>query len=129
MQNNPRLNEDSRLITKLELSELRMITDGDVPWFLLVPQVEGVVELIDLDDNSQLQLLKEINMVSNKLKSIGNVDKINIATIGNIVSQLHIHIIGRYNNDRAWPGTIWGTQKTKDLTDEEFNKWRAVTCN
>jgi diadenosine tetraphosphate (Ap4A) HIT family hydrolase len=126
MNLNSRLENDSQLIKKLNISQLRIMNDGDVPWFILVPEVDNCNELTDLDMESQVALLEEINYVSMVLKQNCKIDKLNIASIGNIVSQLHIHIIGRYNSDRAWPGTIWGTTKSRDLDENSFAKWKLL---
>lgn len=78
------------------------------PWLLLVPQVGGAKEWIDLSREEQHQLSDEIAIVSHILKAVVTPDKLNIATLGNQVSQLHIHVIGRYQGDKAWPNPVWG---------------------
>jgi diadenosine tetraphosphate (Ap4A) HIT family hydrolase len=123
MKLDPRLENDSKLIRKLNVSQLRIMNDGEVPWFILIPELNDCNELTELDMDDQIKLLEEINFVSDVIKENCKVDKLNIASIGNVVSQLHIHIIGRYNTDRAWPGTIWGTKGQKELDEISFAKW------
>jgi diadenosine tetraphosphate (Ap4A) HIT family hydrolase len=119
MQINERILADSEFITKLKLSEVRLIKDGDLDWFVLIPLKEGKKDWSDLDIEDQFELCREISLVSEKLGDV-NPDKINVASLGNMVPQLHIHVLARYKNDRAWPGAIWGTQASK-----EFDKSRA----
>lgn len=86
-----------------------MMPDSDNPWCVLIPPVENITELHQLSDQQQSLLLADINFIAKILTSEFNPDKLNIAMLGNIVPQLHVHIIGRYKNDRAWPNPIWGT--------------------
>lgn len=122
MKINERLAADTILIKDLELCELRLLKD-ELDWFVLVPKRESITEIYELDKKDQAVLLDEINFVSLKLKEIGNPDKINIGAIGNVVSQLHIHIIGRFKTDRAWPNTIWGTESTAKFDMEKVEFW------
>jgi diadenosine tetraphosphate (Ap4A) HIT family hydrolase len=78
------------------------------PWVILVPRVEDAVELIDLSQAQQHELMDEISLVSKVLNQSYDPDKLNIATIGNIVRQLHIHVVARYRSDPAWPSPVWG---------------------
>lgn len=121
---NPRLENDSLLIKKLTLCELRLMKDGELDWFLLVPRREGAQEITDLSEDEAALLWSEIKKVSNTLKAYGKVDKINIGMIGNIVTQLHVHIIGRLKTDRAWPHTIWGSKAECDFNQERLLFWK-----
>jgi diadenosine tetraphosphate (Ap4A) HIT family hydrolase len=87
-------------------------------WLILVPEVPSAIELIDLNENQQQQLLAEINQVSHILKNHFPCDKLNIAMIGNIVSQLHVHIVARRKDDISWPNPVWGGPKLA-YTDQE----------
>lgn len=78
------------------------------PWIVLVPRVEDVSEWIDLEREQQHQLSDEIAIVSHILKALVTPDKLNVATLGNQVSQLHVHVIARYKTDKAWPNPVWG---------------------
>ncbi|MDO8954219.1 MAG: HIT family protein [Gammaproteobacteria bacterium] len=108
---NPQVETDSAIIAKLEISHLRLMDNAHYTWVLLVPEVPGAMELIDLNATEQLQLLAEINQVSHILKQHFSCDKLNIAMLGNKVSQLHVHIIARRTNDACWPEPVWGGPK------------------
>lgn len=103
-----RLARDSMHITDLPLCNVRLMDNKNFPWLILVPKVAGASEWIDLDRDAQHQLSDEIAVVSHILKALVTPDKLNIATLGNQVSQLHIHLIARYKGDSAWPNPVWG---------------------
>ncbi|MDA9818010.1 HIT family protein [Flavobacteriaceae bacterium] len=117
----PKLATDSFFIKDLELSKLLLINDANYPWVILVPQKTNLVEIIDLSKQNQVLLMEEIDEVSKIIKKITNCDKINIANLGNVVSQLHIHIIARFKNDASFPQPIWGRQKPKPYQEKEKN--------
>lgn len=102
------LAQDSHPIIELGLSSLRLMDDSNYPWVILVPRVADVRELIDLDASQQVQLLDEVNRVSHALKKLFRPHKLNIAALGNLVPQLHVHLIARYRDDPAWPAPVWG---------------------
>jgi diadenosine tetraphosphate (Ap4A) HIT family hydrolase len=104
-----RLAADSVLIADGPLSQIRLMNDDRFPWVVLVPRAPGASEWIDLDGSQQRLLLAEINQVSRHLKQKPNVTKLNIGALGNIVPQLHIHLVGRHEGDAAWPGPVWGS--------------------
>ena len=104
-----RLAADSVLIADGPLSQIRLMNDARFPWVVLVPRVAGASEWIDLSGDQQRLLLAEINQVSRHLKQKPNVTKLNIGALGNIVPQLHIHLVGRHEGDAAWPGPVWGS--------------------
>lgn len=104
-----RLEKDSHFIVNLELSALYIKNDKENPWFVLVPRRLKAVELIDLNHEEQCMLMEEISIVSDFLNNYYRPSKINIGSLGNIVRQLHIHVIARYESDRAWPQALWGT--------------------
>ena len=105
----PRLAADSVLVADGPLSQLRLMDDARFPWLVLVPRVAGVEEWIDLDGGAQRQLLAEVNLAGRLLRSLGPVHKINIGALGNIVRQLHVHVVARGEGDAAWPGPVWGS--------------------
>ena len=109
----PRLAEDSVFVHQLALSELRLMDCKHFAWMLLVPRVPDVQEFIDLDETNQQILMREITTVSQIVRTIWHPDKLNTAMIGNVVAQLHIHIVGRYKNDIAWPKSVWGHTPTE----------------
>ncbi len=103
------LKSDLIFLGNLELSQVLLYPCSTNPWVVLVPRVAEVTEIFELSESQQMILLKEINWISKFLKSAFKADKINTAALGNIVSQLHIHIQARYKHDPRWPGTLIGT--------------------
>ncbi|MCV6574180.1 MAG: HIT family protein [Cohaesibacter sp.] len=117
----PRLKADSLALCELELCTVRLAKDANYPWLIMVPKVAGMVELIDLSLQDQHKLTDEIALISSLLRSVTQCDKLNVAALGNMVRQLHIHVIARFEEDGAWPGPIWGVlpAKTYDGADQE----------
>lgn len=109
-----RLQEDSIHLTDLSLCRVFLKKDAENPWLVLVPLRENKKEIIDLEITDQNLLLEEIRTCSLALKKIFSPDKLNVAVLGNIVPQLHVHIIARYQRDRAWPNPIWGTSSKQE---------------
>lgn len=109
----PRLAEDTLVIGDFPLSRLLLMNDASYPWFILVPRRAGIREIFELRDDDQLQLLKESSQLAMVLSRIFEADKLNIAALGNLVPQLHIHHIVRYRSDRAWPQPVWGLYPAK----------------
>jgi diadenosine tetraphosphate (Ap4A) HIT family hydrolase len=105
----PRLAADSLFIADLPLSQLRLMNDARFPWLVLVPRLQGAVEWVDLPDDQQAALLSEINRATRSLRDIASFDKLNIGALGNIVRQLHVHVVARRVGDAAWPGPAWGS--------------------
>lgn len=103
-----RLAGDTVRVGAFPLSLLLLSRDANYPWFILVPQREGVREIHQLAESDQYQLLRESNNLARVLTTVFRPDKINIAALGNVVPQLHLHHIGRYITDPAWPRPIWG---------------------
>ena len=124
MKLDSRLVNDSEHIATFDLSELRLIKDGELDWFMLIPLRENTIEWCDLSLEDQQVLCIEIDKVSKLLKSEG-ADKVNIGALGNMVPQLHIHIIGRIKSDRAWPNAIWGTQSKNDFNSSRVDYWKS----
>ncbi len=104
----PQLEQDTETIGDLPLSRLLVSNDANYPWLLLVPRRPSASEIIDLDAADQQQLMAEIAVVSAALKAITACDRLNVAAIGNMVPQLHVHIVARRRDDSAWPKAIWG---------------------
>ncbi|MEZ5841474.1 MAG: HIT family protein [Hyphomicrobiales bacterium] len=102
-----RLAADSVPVADLALSTVRAMRDANYPWLLVVPKKAGAVELIDLDCDERAVLVEEIAAVSEALKAATGCDKLNVAALGNVVSQLHVHVIARFASDAAWPGPVW----------------------
>ena len=104
----PRLAADTHAIGELNLSRLVLFDDARFPWLVLVPRIAGARDLIDLDEGDQRTLLGEIDAVSRALFALVNPDKLNVAALGNVVPQLHVHVIARFSGDAAWPQPVWG---------------------
>jgi diadenosine tetraphosphate (Ap4A) HIT family hydrolase len=103
-----RLEADCEFVANLGVCSLLLMNNASVPWFILVPSVMRATELTELPMEQQQQVLHEMNQVAAMVTSLYNPDKLNIGALGNVVSQLHIHIIGRFTNDPAWPSPVWG---------------------
>lgn len=108
-----RLADDTIAVGDLPLSRLLLIKDATYPWFLLVPRRAGAREIIDLDLVARGQLMTEIAMVSQALKDETGCEKLNVAALGNVVAQLHVHVIARFAADAAWPKPVWGQHKAR----------------
>ncbi len=106
------LEKDSRIITDLKLCQVRLINNSDFPWVILVPRLSNIIEITDLSDVDYNLLNAETKLVAQALQSESAPDKLNIAMLGNVVSQLHIHIIARYKNDKLFPKPVWGCEFT-----------------
>ena len=104
----PQLAADTGLVGDLSLSQVRLMNDANFPWLVLVPRRVGATEIIDLDPADQSGLMIEIANVSHALKAISPCDKLNVAAIGNMVPQLHVHVVARQRSDAAWPRPVWG---------------------
>jgi diadenosine tetraphosphate (Ap4A) HIT family hydrolase len=102
------LTKDTIDIGDLPLCRVLVIKDANYPWLLLVPRREDAIEIIDLDEVEQAQLMTEISRVARALKDVTRCDKLNIAALGNVVPQLHVHVIARRTGDVAWPRPVWG---------------------
>ncbi|MCK5882489.1 MAG: HIT domain-containing protein [Bacteriovoracaceae bacterium] len=105
----PVLKKDTHLLGELDLCEVRLLPDSSNPWLILIPKCSDIKEIFQLTAQEQGTLMAEIVKVSEMMSSLFSPDKINIGALGNMVPQLHIHIICRFKEDRAWPGSIWGT--------------------
>lgn len=109
MQLDPRLESSSSLVTNLALCQVRLNHNAAFPWLLLIPNQEIIVEIIDLSTENQQILMQEIALASQVMQTLFHPDKLNVASLGNVVPQLHVHIIARYKNDKAWPNPVWNT--------------------
>ena len=103
-----RLQRDSDCLLRLGLCQLRLIRDSRWPWLVLVPQRAGVSEIFELTPLDQAVLTFEMNMVAAALQKVTGADKVNVGALGNIVRQLHVHVIARKEGDANWPGPVWG---------------------
>ena len=106
--------------SKMASSVLLLMNNADFPWLVIVPIGVEAIDIDELSEQRQLQILKEANALSAFLKRHYPVDKINFATIGNIVSQMHFHLVARNRHDSAWPGVVWGTKATKKYSNDQI---------
>jgi diadenosine tetraphosphate (Ap4A) HIT family hydrolase len=131
-QINERLRADCVVLAKLSLSHLLLMNNSLVPWFILVPETEAV-ELYDLSREDHARLTDEIRLVSRFVESEFEVEKLNVAAIGNIVRQMHIHVIGRRTDDFAWPGPVWGRPEKEAYLEGEIarlvSEWKSFAKN
>ena len=104
----PQLEKDCFVVGQFPLCALLLLNDANYPWFILVPQREGITEIHQLSEEDQQQLMRESSLLAAAIEKEFNADKINIAALGNMVPQLHIHHIVRYKSDPAWPAPVWG---------------------
>ena len=113
--------KSSHFICELNLCSIRLIDNKNFPWIILIPKRKGITDMSELNTKDQLLLMKEIIYCSKLMKKVFKTSKLNIEKIGNIVPQLHIHIIARYKNDCTWPLSVWVT-KGKSYTKEKLAK-------
>lgn len=123
-----RLARDSELLMRMGLCELRLMGDSRWPWLLLVPQRPGITELFELTPLDQAMLTFEQITVAAALKTATGATKINVGALGNIVRQLHVHVIARSEGDANWPGPVWGhgTAIAYDDGDRQAFKTRLL---
>jgi len=109
----PRLAADTAFVADWRLSRVLLMNDARFPWLILVPRRAGLVELDDLRGDDQATMLREINRAMALLRAMAPCDKLNIGALGNIIRQLHVHVIARNASDAAWPRPIWGTDSAQ----------------
>lgn len=103
------------------------MNDSNYPWFILVPRVQGLSEIIELDNDQLAQFWQESNKLSRMLKTDFSAEKLNIAALGNVVAQLHIHHIARFKHDVAWPQPVWGVVSAIPYTNLQIEMVKAIT--
>ena len=118
----PRLLNDCLVIGRFSLCHLLLVKDANYPWFILVPDRDGIREIYQLPEQDQIQLISESSTLSERLMKIFNGDKFNVATLGNQVPQLHLHHIVRYQGDPAWPGPVWGKVPARAYSEDELDE-------
>jgi len=116
-----RLREDTIVVGAFELSLVLLHRDANYPWCILVPQVASISEIHHLELGDQRRLIRESSQLAQAMVDNFAPDKMNVAALGNIVSQLHIHHVARYQSDAAWPGPIWGAVSAKSYGEEALN--------
>ena len=121
--------KSSHYISDLKLCTIRLIDNTKFPWIILIPKRKDVTDITELNSKDQLLLVKEIVYCSKLMKKIFRTSKLNVEKIGNIIPQLHIHIIARYRNDSSWPLSVWvvkGKTYSKFALEKVLNKLRKV---
>jgi diadenosine tetraphosphate (Ap4A) HIT family hydrolase len=118
----PRLAADTLAIGDLGLSRLLLMNDARFPWLILAPRRENISELCELDLADRAALVEEIAAVSEALRAAPGVDKINVGALGNVVRQLHVHVVARHVGDAAWPGPVWGAGAPQAYEPQQARK-------
>lgn len=118
----PQLEKDCLLLGRFELSYVLLMKDANYPWLILVPAVEGISEIYQLSESQQQLLLTESSYVAEKMMTHFQGRKMNIAALGNIVPQLHLHHVVRYEDDPAWPAPVWGKLPANPYTDAQLSE-------
>ena len=116
-----RLEADTHAIVDWPVSSVRLMNDATYPWLILVPRQNEIRELYELSQADRNQVMEEISQASKVLNGLYGLDKINVGAIGNMVPQLHIHVIARTVSDPSWPGPVWGAHPPKPYDDETFS--------
>ena len=117
-----RLRNDTLVVGQLPLSSVLLSKDSNYPWCILVPRRNNIREIYQLERADRLQLLEESCILSEVMDGLFKPSKMNVAALGNMVPQLHLHHIARYENDPAWPGPIWGAATANPYTDKQGSK-------
>ncbi|MBA5708164.1 HIT domain-containing protein [Pseudomonas fulva] len=125
----PRLHQDTWVLGNFALCQLLLSRDANYPWFILVPRRAEVSELFDLSLDDQHLLWQETTQLAEALKRSYGADKMNVATLGNVVSQMHMHVIVRQHDDVAWPAPVWGKCPAVAYTDAQVQAIRARVRN
>lgn len=129
-QLHPQLAADTAVVGEMPLCRLLLLNDAQYPWCILVPRIAGAKELHRLDDADQLQVLRESVALSRAMEWLFKPHKMNLAALGNVVPQLHLHHIARYRSDAAWPQPVWGRQPAQPyeaaLLDERLSLLRGA---
>jgi diadenosine tetraphosphate (Ap4A) HIT family hydrolase len=110
-----RLAADSLPLCQTEMSLLRVSRDARFPWLILIPQRAGLADLVDLAPDDETRVMADVRAASLALRQATGCDKLNVASLGNMVRQLHVHIVARFEGDAAWPGPIWGVGEAEPL--------------
>ncbi len=114
-----RLQQDTFYLGRLTLCDVLLMNDARYPWVILVPRREGVSEIYQLSEDDQQLLASESTWLAKQLAMLVAADKMNIAALGNVVSQLHIHHVARYQMDAAWPAPVWGVGEAVPYNHDE----------
>ncbi len=114
----PQLESDSVFVADLDLCQVRLMDDSRFGWLLLIPRRGGLKDLTDLTQDERAEAMEEVAACGEALKTVETCDKLNVASLGNMVPQLHIHVIARQQGDAAWPGPVWGAGERVHYSEE-----------
>ena len=123
----PQLAKDTVLVKNLALCRVLLMKDATYPWLILVPERADIREIHTLSEADQIILMREMTHVSRTVEALFDADKMNVAALGNMVPQLHIHIIARFERDAAWPGPVWGKVPAKPYEPDALDDLVAKT--
>jgi len=125
----PRLHDDTLPIGDLALSNLRLMDDARFPWVVVIPRRPNLSELIDVSPVDRLRLGQEVDAVSRALQKVTSCDKLNVGALGNMVRQLHVHVVARFEADESWPHPVWSRGERRRYqpwdSDEMISRLRA----
>lgn len=124
-QLDPRLSGDTLPLGEWPLCKVLLMDDTHYPWLILVPRVLSAAELIDLDPGQRAQLSRETDAAALALRNVFSPDKLNVAALGNVVRQLHVHVIARFKADAAWPAPVWGAVAVEKRLDSQSDALRV----
>lgn len=122
----PRLAADTLQVCDLPLCRVLLMNDARFPWLILVPRLAGAIEIADIAEDSQIRLIGEITAASRALRGVAPCDKLNVGALGNVVAQLHVHVVARVEGDAAWPGPVWGSGAARPYDDAWLNSMAAA---
>jgi diadenosine tetraphosphate (Ap4A) HIT family hydrolase len=125
----PKLSADAAFVADWNLSRLLVMNDVRYPWLILVPRRDGLTEIFDLDMINRQTLIEEIARASEGLKKLTGAAKINIGALGNLVPQLHVHVVARHPGDAAWPGPVWGQSAAQPYEPPALVKFMRELVN
>ncbi|WP_419535503.1 HIT domain-containing protein [Endozoicomonas sp.] len=118
----PQLARDCVVVGDFPVCRLLLMNDSQYPWFILVPRHQGIEEIYQLDEATQQQLLFESSYLAEMLQVLFSAEKMNVAALGNVVRQLHVHHVVRYSTDAAWPAPVWGKHPARPYMDAELSE-------
>jgi len=122
----PQLERDTVGLGDLPLARVLVNNDANYPWLIVVPRRPDLVEVIDLDEAAQAQLMSEVTRVARALRDVTACHKLNVAALGNVVPQLHVHVIARFRHDAAWPNPVWNVVSRRAYQREELETFMTA---
>ena len=118
----PRLRQDTFSLGQFELCRVLLMNESRYPWLILVPERAAVTEIFELSTEDQCRLIQESSLIAQHLRRVFNADKLNVAAIGNLVPQLHVHHVVRFRDDPAWPAPVWGRLEPDSYTTSSLSR-------